>query len=425
MPRYKHRLLQRIPRLMKKKGLQNWYVQYWDLDGTAHEVSTGTTEKSHASDILKAKRIELERIAAGLVDESYTHKDTDPLSLVAAFQQHQEDLENSPRYVQRLLFRIKAALNNMQCGDLSALISHGEKKAVRYLRSLKRSAKTRDHYADGLKTFGIWLEKEGLIEKGKNPFAHLPRIGKKGKKTLIHSTLTSEEVGRLVAAAPVRPVVRYLESHPNAPKETLGKLERDGLAVARCYLFAGIFGMRESALRQLRWSDWDREHQTLRIRKGVNLKTLENRDLLVSDPRLVDALEAEHLAQSDDLGHAPSGKDRIFQVPYKHRETLRKDAYYAGLCDKDGYRDDAESSRVTWHGFRHSSCTNSQKAGMAPAAVMAMLGHTNLNTTLRYTHLNAADGACVLESVISTMSPKVGSEVGGKIPEGSNWSIVA
>ena len=62
---------------------------------------------------------------------------------------------------------------------------------------------------------------------------------------------------------------------------------------------------------------------------------------------------------------------------------------------------------------------------MAPAAVMAMLGHTNLNTTLRYTHLNAADGAGVLERLVGATSPKVGSEVGGKIQERLDWSIVA
>ena len=403
------RLLQSRPKLRKRKGSPYWQVRYLD-PATRRETnqSTGTTDKGVAEKLRSDKQFELERVAMGVVDESFTQRGVKPLALLDEFGKQQELKGNSQGYIRKTIYRIDQGLQFMDLRAMAVLQGEGNKSAKRFLGSLKDKApKTRDDYAASLTLFGKWLVEEGYLELGKNPFDGLPRIAKKEQPTLRHATFTPSELEQLALAACERPVACYLRSHPNAQSETLERLRQRGEGRSRRYRVAGFLGMRLSALKGIKWSDL--KNGILTIRARINRKTLKARHLNVGDPVLAELFEQEREAQASKGGKIPSGSDAIFPMSRHHLRDLRKDAHYAGLCDADGYRDDG--TRATWHGLRHTAVTN-LCAVASPSVVAELVGHTRTSTTARYTHLSAADGTQAMSTVIAK-SGRSGGHCGG------------
>jgi hypothetical protein len=74
------------------------------------------------------------------------------------------------------------------------------------------------------------------------------------------------------------------------------------------------------------------------------------------------------------------------------------------LCDRLGMR------RTGWHALRHTFCSQLVQRSVPLPAVQALLGHSDLRMTLRYSHLAPStlrDAVAVLEQATSSVGPPV------------------
>ena len=123
-------------------------------------------------------------------------------------------------------------------------------------------------------------------------------------------------------------------------------------------------GCRLGELLKLSWKDIDREAGIITI-QALNTKTLRERKIAITS-RL--ALELEELWRT-------SGEDEnelIFGIKSTIRQAFRK------ACDQVGLDD------LRMHDLRHSHATRLDDLGFSLAKIGAQLGHTQVQTTLRY-----------------------------------------
>lgn len=144
-------------------------------------------------------------------------------------------------------------------------------------------------------------------------------------------------------------------------------------------------GLRLSEVLTVRVADIDSERKLLRVEQGKGAK-----DRLVPlSPTLLDQLRAYwRLYRPSDWLFAgrtgeplcPTGLQRAF-TQAKHRAGVTKDG---GI-----------------HGMRHAYATHQLAAGLGVERLQRLLGHANIQTTLRYVHWlpSAAEGAGELDLI--------------------------
>ena len=143
-------------------------------------------------------------------------------------------------------------------------------------------------------------------------------------------------------------------------------------------------GLRIGELLALRWKHLDFLRGTIQIRETVSEgqfgtpKTKSSRrDIPMSGP-VHKALEAQR-GRSMRMG----GEDLIFatrnQTPLNPKNLLRRVLHPACV--------QLELPLVTWHSMRHTHATLLGEAGESLKTAQALLGHSDLETTLNvYTH---------------------------------------
>ncbi len=145
-------------------------------------------------------------------------------------------------------------------------------------------------------------------------------------------------------------------------------------------------GLRMQEAMFLEWPDLDYRHKLLRIRAkprwNFQLKDLEERSVPLPDD-LAALLKKLHEKRPDTelvLG------TRAGLPNWKLLQLLKRLAKRAGLnCSRcQSCRTNDECSHWTLHRFRASYATTLLRNGMDARTVMKMLGHSNLETVLRY-----------------------------------------
>ncbi len=152
------------------------------------------------------------------------------------------------------------------------------------------------------------------------------------------------------------------------------------------YFLMGFYGLRRGEALGLSWSDIDPNNKVIRVRKQVEyyegiysyaeLKTENSRRELPMLPAVFNVLQ--HLQPTND-GPLP---DLIFKTssglpvdPHNLRRTFKRISKEAGL------------PKSTLHHLRHTAATNLKDLGVPAKDVQAILGHSNIATTLQfYTH---------------------------------------
>lgn len=135
-------------------------------------------------------------------------------------------------------------------------------------------------------------------------------------------------------------------------------------------------GLRVGELVALNWRDLDLETGMLRVRNGKGNK---ERIVPIGEPAIA-ALHAWH--RSLPAPNGPGGP--IFTNLRGGRITTRAvEMIVASLLSRAGVQ-----NRITPHGLRHSFATHLLDHGADLRSIQEMLGHTNLTTTQRYTHVS-------------------------------------
>jgi integrase len=129
-------------------------------------------------------------------------------------------------------------------------------------------------------------------------------------------------------------------------------------------------GMRRGEAFHLRWHDIDWGANALTV-EGSTAKTGQTRHIPLNGEAL-DVLTAWR--------HQTTGHDLVF--PGKSGARLNNvNKAWAGVLRG------AQIANFRWHDLRHDFASKLVMAGVALNTVRELLGHTNLNTTLRYAHL--------------------------------------
>jgi integrase len=267
------------------------------------------------------------------------------------------------------------------------------------------SMRTRDGYVEALFGFGRWLL--DTERWGSNPFGKLRKEARESDRRMEHRAFDVEELCKLVEAAEVRGPQQWRRTHPDATEDDLAQLARDGAARGTLYVFAAYCGLRLSECTALQWSavvlDGDDTHVTVRAESAKN-RTEQRVPLM---PWVVERLREHRKTQKADALRAgesiPDGSARVFTIRRGLLDSMRKDANWAGLGERDPH-----GRRTTFHGLRASTATLLARAGVTPAVAMQVMRHADPRLTLKtYAKLNPGDLRA--ELIAKLKAPRIAS----------------
>ncbi len=152
-------------------------------------------------------------------------------------------------------------------------------------------------------------------------------------------------------------------------------------------------GIRASELANLSLHDVDTEERILRVVLGKGRKD-RNVPLTSASAEAIEVYLAEGRPRIPLSGHSPL----LFLAPRggrMHVSTLNEVVQAAA-------KDAGITRRVTCHTFRHSVATHLLKGGADIRHIQALLGHSSLSSTERYTRVEISD----LKSVVRRAHPR-------------------
>ncbi len=147
------------------------------------------------------------------------------------------------------------------------------------------------------------------------------------------------------------------------------------------YLTAATTGLRMGELLALQWKDVDWSAGSIRVRRSYTRgafstpKSAKSARVVPLTDRLAGALERHHQASAFQ-----GASDLVFPHPTSGEvidSSAMRRRFHAALA-RTGVR------RVRFHDLRHSFGTSMAAAGCPIRALMAMMGHATMATTLRY-----------------------------------------
>jgi integrase len=181
-------------------------------------------------------------------------------------------------------------------------------------------------------------------------------------------------------------------------------------------LTAVLTGMRIGEILGLRWKRVDLRRGTIEVTETYSSgefgspKTRSSHRVIPVSTALRSVLES-HRASSRNCGP----EDLVFQTP-KGTPLNAKNLYnreLAPACDQ------IEQPRISWHSFRHTHATLLSEVGGSLKTAQALLGHSDLETTLNvYTHSIPDSQKTAVERVAGVLFSDVLNSASGQIPGG-------
>jgi len=190
---------------------------------------------------------------------------------------------------------------------------------------------------------------------------------------LKHMFFVAERWGQHQGTNPVR-LVKFLPEN-NLRFSTLSENEEQRLLLAsppylrELILFAISTGLRTSDIFNLQWTEVDIEQQ--RLKKFVK-KSDKPLSLPLNDTAFQIIVAREGSKHGPHVFYNPMTGDKFKDVKGALLAAVKR----AGL------------GKVTWHMFRHTFASRLTRDGVDIVTVKELLGHTNINCTMRYAHSN-------------------------------------
>lgn len=173
----------------------------------------------------------------------------------------------------------------------------------------------------------------------------------------------------------------------------LVKVAQDNPRLATMLPFAIYTGLRVGEQLALTWADVDFEREEISIRRsyasGQTTSPKSNRHrTLPLHPVALEALRAQE-PLTKPLGGLVWCLEDGAQMTKQHiRDHFKRALKEAGLRD------------IRWHDLRHTFASTLTSAGANLQSVQILLGHSEVRTTMRYSHLSKSD----LQNAISMIS---------------------
>jgi integrase len=212
--------------------------------------------------------------------------------------------------------------------------------------------------------------------------------------------------------APV-PRIRLLKCDPPktdylTPVECEMLLEHAGGEMRTMILLALRTGMRQGEIRGLQWSSIDWQTRIITVRHSW----YDTKQVLVS-PK---SNRERHIPFNAEiyrlLEQSKKKSGFVFLSPYGEPFTCHRFNYdLEKICNKAGIR------KIGWHVLRHTFATELAMKGTPLHLVQALLGHSTISTTMRYSHVAPS----ALRAAIDLLDPKTVLSPDFGQPAGSQW----
>lgn len=183
------------------------------------------------------------------------------------------------------------------------------------------------------------------------------------------------------------------------------------------FLWAFYTGMRPEEMIALRWSDYDKKHQVIRVqrvrtykgteRDGTKTNTVRDVDLLPQAVEALNIMRAHTFLKT--TGEEGDNSADIFQNPGTgkpwHDERSQRDTYWRPCLKRLGIR---------WrkaYNTRHTFATVALMAGIPPAYIASQLGHSVKMLLEKYARwipgADAGSARAMMAAALSNSSPEV------------------
>lgn len=155
--------------------------------------------------------------------------------------------------------------------------------------------------------------------------------------------------------------------------------------MADIILLAYLTGMRRGEIYGLQWGDIDWENKSFAVTRSAGAtsphetyihqpKTERSTRIILLCDQCIDILKNRYKSRTSEIW--------VFANKYGERISPWYNVnYFHKACDKCGI------TNKRFHDLRHTHISNLIEAGFSPAFVQQRVGHSNLNMTMRYTHL--------------------------------------
>lgn len=441
-----------------------WLAKYRDADGRVVTVSTGCRDESAARQVLASLLKRVEHVRAGILSPQQGRMADHASKTVAEhIQDYISHLQAktvrgkrvSPDHrlnVERQLLRVMR-----ECGFRRLADIHREamEKWMNRAEAARMGARTRNTYRAAMIAFCNWcVESDRLMA---NPLARLHAADERSDRRKQRRALTVEEIGRLLAAAALRPLAEhgrlkkrrpstesqghrtwyltplaFVELHDAAARarealqerpEQIAELERAGQERALVYKMLILTGLRRGELASLTIGqlalDCLQPHAELLAKdeKAGRGAAIPLRADLLADIR-------QHLAgklERCQMEASRQGRPIPAQLPHATPLFVMPDSMI-GIFDRDltaaGIdKEDERGRTLDVHALRHTFGTHLSLAGVAPRVAQAAMRHSSIHLTMNvYTDPTLLDVSGAVNALPALHPTKV------LIPAASNAS---
>ncbi len=365
-----------------------WIVGYTDENGVRRTVK-GFTDKRQTE--LLAAKLETEVMLRkrGLIDpalESIAAKRRKPLTEhLKAFEKSLGN--NTGKHVKLTLSRIRCVVNGLNAKTLDDLSTE---KVEDFLAGLAKTKdlgnRTYNHYVQALDEFCAWLvEKKRAVS---NPVIGMQRLNTEIDVRHRRRALTAEEIIKLVQSA----------------RESDEEIQCfDGETRARIYTLAYLTGLRRNEIGSLTPESFNLVTEPPTVTVEAAFSKHRRRDVIPLHPELVTLLRAWLPDYSAGTVMFPKlGKRRTWRM-------VKLDLKRVGIAYEtaDGIADFHAAGR-------HTHITELLRNGASLPEAKELARHSDINMTMRYTHIGINDQAKALKHLRWKPAETSAAEVAGE-----------
>ena len=343
-----------------------WYFSYQDERGR-RKTKRGFTDKKATEELANETERQVRLRKEGLVDPDIELKKK---SLVAPIADHLDAFEsslamNTGKHVKLTMSRVRRLVAEAEFKTIKDIeIDSIEAVLHEMLDANEIGHRTYNHYVQAFHQFCTWLVPKKLAS---NPIAGMKRLNTAVDVRRPRVALTEEEFRQLIESA--RKSDKDIQCF-------------DGEQRARIYTLSYMTGLRRGELASLTPRSFDLESETATLTVEATASKHRRKDVLPLHPGLV-VLLREWLK-------GIKRSEPIFPKLAKRRTWLmvKKDLERVGIAYKtdEGYRDFHASGR-------HTHITQLLRNGASVPEAMQLARHSDVRTTMKYTHIGLKDQA--------------------------------
>jgi integrase len=355
---------------------EKYTYQLRTYEGTRLAYETVGTDAQYANAQLLITKRKREAAVAGRAAGLTVVEDSARRTVAKAIDEYIEQKKDKQVFVAAQVYRTSLDLLRQALPDVTYVDQLNEGALLRFhahLRKRGNSARTISNRHAHVKSFLLWC---GVSrEEAQKKIGTAPKFDKKTVLPYSH-----EEVSTLLAYC------------------------RDDRYLFTVLSLLLMSGLREREASHLMWADIDfkREHIHVRSKPEMGFRLKDNEERIVDlPPRLAAILRERRKVSPNSSLVVGTDKD----TPHvKWLRSLKQAARKAGLdcgsCNacrqprkpvqrrrktgRDGWGRDGGCQRWTLHNFRRTYATALDEAGFSLKQIMDLLGHADIQTTMRY-----------------------------------------